>query len=149
MKVLFIVVLFCADVFRVETAALNESNATIAAATKVFRVDEWRFIDGSFLRSLILWVATIHELSMKFRERHRAARDLPMGSNVFRFYDLQLRKLIKELRLWFHSSAPGNVSPWVRIASRSGRSKISQPSRRRRRYIRRRLSVGGRSSYVN
>src|SRR5215475_5526466 len=65
---------FCADVFRASTTALNESNATIAAATIVVRVDEWRFIDGSFSLDLILWLATVCELSMGFRNRYSTAR---------------------------------------------------------------------------
>jgi hypothetical protein len=61
-------VLFCADVFLAGTTALNESNASIAAATKIIRADEWRFIDGSLSLDMIMWLATRRELSMKFRE---------------------------------------------------------------------------------
>src|SRR5215510_12657851 len=81
------VVLFCvsflADVFRARTTALNESNATIAAATKVVRVDEWRFIDGSFSLDLILWLVIVCELSMGLRNRYSTAlrRDLPHPFN--------------------------------------------------------------------
>jgi hypothetical protein len=62
-------------------------------------MDEERFIDGSLSRNLIWRLATIRELSMKFREWQQATGDLPTESNVFRFYDLQLRKIAKRVAL--------------------------------------------------
>src|SRR5262245_65581763 len=54
--------------------ALNESNATIAAATKAVRVDVWRFIDGSFSLDMNFWLAAMCELSMCLRNRYSTAR---------------------------------------------------------------------------